>query len=68
MTAFDKLETIVLMIEHLIKTGQTETLAVLLMKQHLEYTQLAKLATDGEYDANTWTHKNVMDFVTKGEI
>ena len=68
MTPFDKVETIILMIEFLVEQGKIETLAVLLIKQHFEYTQLAKLATDGEYDEDEWTHKNVMDFVTKGDI
>lgn len=42
------------------------TIAAILLKLQAEYVQIAILATDGYYDQATWTHKNVLDFLTKG--
>ncbi len=42
-------------------------IAAILLKLQSEYVEVALLATDGNYDQTTWTHKNVLDFLTKGE-
>ena len=42
------------------------TIAAVLLKLQAEYVDIALLATDGHYDQATWTHKNVLDFLTKG--
>jgi hypothetical protein len=41
-------------------------IAAILLKLQSEYVDIALLATDGHYDQATWTHKNVLDFLTKG--
>ena len=41
-------------------------IAAILLKLKSEYVEVALLATDGHYDQETWTHKNVLDFLTEG--
>jgi hypothetical protein len=41
-------------------------IAAILLKLQAEYVEIALLSTDGRYDQEQWTHRDVLDFLTKG--
>ena len=65
---YSELESITHLVEVLVKKGRSATVAALILRLQMDYLQVATLSTDGEYDAKVWTHKDVLDFLTKGGI
>lgn len=63
-----ELESITHLVEVLVKKGRSATVAALILRLQMDYLQVATLSTDGEYDSKVWTHKDVLDFLTKGGI
>lgn len=51
------------LIEECIKNNNLTFLATLICKLQNDYTDIAKLSTDGNYQSN-WTHKQVLDYLT----
>ena len=41
-------------------------IAAILLKLQAEYVEIALLSTDGRYNQETWTHRDILDFLTKG--
>ena len=41
-------------------------IAAILLKLQSEYIEIALLSTDGRYNQEEWTHKDVLDFLTQG--
>jgi hypothetical protein len=66
MTNDDKyrLDAIRKLIGDSIYSKNEEVIANLIFRLEKEYVELAELSTYGEYKRN-WTHKQVLDFVTK---
>ena len=62
------IEAVMVLIDELVNQGKTATVAALVIRLQMDYLNLATLSTDGEYDPNLWTHKDVMNFLTKGDI
>ena len=65
---YEELESITHLVQALVRKGKSATVAALIIRLQMDYLQLAILSTDGEYDAKVWTHKDVLDFLTKGSI
>ena len=65
---YSELESITHLVEVLVKKGRSATVAALILRLQMDYLQVATLSTDGEYDSKVWTHKDVLDFLTKGGI
>ena len=59
----DNKESIKKLIEECVKFHKIDFLVSLIFKLQNEYVDIAKLATDGNYQEN-WTHKQVLDFIT----
>ena len=60
------LNKVVKMILHMVEKDRTSTLAQILINLQAEYIEVCTLATDGEFDPDSWSHKHVLDFLTKG--
>ena len=54
-------------LEDLINSGKSEFVARVVTTLQLDYIELARLATEDQYDLQ-WTHIKLMDFLTKGEF
>jgi hypothetical protein len=48
-----------------VKEEETEIIVKLILKLQKDYIELAFLSTDGQYKEH-WTHKKVLDYLTKG--
>jgi hypothetical protein len=59
--------TVLKMVEACIKKKETAFLAKLILKLQKDYLEVAKLSSDGRYK-ETWTHANLLDYLTKGEL
>jgi len=57
---------VVKMIEHMVETDRVTALAKILISLQSEYIDVCILSTDGEFNPDSWSHKNVLDFLTKG--
>ena len=66
MSDDDNLKRMTKLIQNFVSSDEIKIIASLLIKLQMDYTDLARLATDDKYDPNTWTHKDVLDFLTKG--
>jgi hypothetical protein len=55
------------MVDECVKKGQTGFLSKLILKLQKDYIELAHLSSDGQYE-DTWTHKNLLDYLTRGEL
>lgn len=66
MSDDDNLKRMTKLIQNFVSSDEIKIIASLLIKLQMDYTDLARLATDDQYDPNTWTHKDVLDFLTKG--
>ena len=60
-------KTVQRMVDECVKKKQTEFLAKLILKLQKDYIEVAALASDGQYQ-ETWTHKKLLDYLTKGEL
>jgi len=67
VTVEEQIAVLSSMIGQLVSKGNQEFVARILVRLQLEYMELARLATDGEYEAGDWTHRDVMDFLTTGQ-
>lgn len=56
-------ENIRMLVEEAIKYHKIDFLVTLITKFQAEYIDIAKLATEGQYQIS-WTHKQVLDFIT----
>jgi hypothetical protein len=56
-------ESIRLLVEEAIKNHKIDFLVTLIAKFQSEYIDIAKLATEDQYQIS-WTHKQVLDFIT----
>jgi hypothetical protein len=56
-------ESIRLLVEEAIKNHKIDFLVTLIAKFQAEYIDISKLATEGQYQIS-WTHKQVLDFIT----
>jgi hypothetical protein len=56
-------ESIRLLVEEAIKNHKIDFLVTLMAKFQSEYIDIAKLATEDQYQIS-WTHKQVLDFIT----
>ena len=64
----DRHEAVVAMIKYMVDKNRLTYLAKVFLRLQDEYLEIATLATDGEFDSEQWTHKNLMDFLTKGKL
>ena len=55
------------MVEECIKKKEIKFLAKLILKLQKDYIEIAALASDGQYQ-ETWSHKKLLDYLTKGEL
>ena len=62
-----ELDQVAHLIQECITKENVELIAKILIVMKTEYLELAYLATDGEYKEG-WTHTDIMDFLTKGEL
>lgn len=51
------------MIEECVFSNKLEFLAELIVRLEMEYIDIARIATDDNYDTN-WTHIQVLDYMT----
>lgn len=58
------LDSIRVLVYESINTHNEEFLVNLIHKLQLQYNELAKLVTFGEF-RNSWSHKKLLDYVTK---
>ena len=56
-------EALKALVEEAIRLHKIDFLVTLINKLQNEYIDIAKLATDGQYQIS-WTHKQVLDFIT----
>lgn len=56
-------QIIIDLIDECIKNNKLEFLAKLILKLQNEYYEIATLSTNGEFNPS-WTHKQLLDFVT----
>ena len=63
----DDLKRMIKLVESCISTDEIKLIASILIKIQTEYNDLARLATDDHYDPHEWTHKDVLDFLTRGD-
>ena len=63
----DDLKKMIKLVESCISTDEIKIIASILIKLQTEYNELARLATDDYYEPHRWTHKDVLDFLTKGD-
>ena len=61
------LEVVTKMIQDVVEKNKLEGLAKLLVALQSEYIEVCILATDGKFDPDSWSHKRVLNFLTKGE-
>ena len=66
MSADDQIDILAGLVKKLSDQGKHEFLAKLFVRLQLEYVELAKLSTDGEYVTGDWTHEETMNFLTRG--
>jgi hypothetical protein len=59
----DNKENIRMLVEEAIKYHKIDFLVTLIAKFQSEYIDIAKLATEDQYQIS-WTHKQVLDFIT----
>ena len=59
----EQIEILAGLVEQLANQGKYSFLAKLFVKIQLEYVELAKLSTDGEYETGEWSHEEEMDFL-----
>lgn len=59
----DNLEDIKALIEECIKENKIDFLANLINVLQKNYTEIAKLSTDGKYTQD-WSHLKVLDYIT----
>ena len=64
----DDLKRMIKLVESCISTDEIKIIASILIKIQMEYNYLARLATDDHYDPHMWTHKDVLDYLTKGDV
>ena len=64
----NRLEAVVFMIEHMVDKGRVEALAKILLRLQEEYIEIATLSTDGEYSSDRWSHDDLLNFLTQGEL
>ena len=60
------LNKVVKMIEHMVETDRLPALAKILISLQSEYIDVCLLSTDGEFNPDSWSHKKVLDLLTKG--
>ena len=58
-----KLKETIALIEDCVHNNKIEFLAKLIIKLESEYIDIARLATDDNYQSN-WTHLQVLDYLT----
>lgn len=63
-----KIDTIEAMVLYMIENQKERQLAKILVDLQEQYAEIATLSTDGSFDPSRWTHKNLLDFLTKGEL
>lgn len=56
-------EALKALVEEAIRLHKIDFLVTLINKLQNEYIDIAKLATEGQYQIS-WTHKQVLDFIT----
>ena len=61
------LKRMITLVESCVSADDIKLIASILIKIQTEYNDLARLATDDHYDPYEWTHKDVLDFLTKGD-
>lgn len=59
----NEIDDMIQLINECIKNNNIIFLAKLICKLQKDYEELAKLSTDGTYQPS-WTHKNVLDYLT----
>ena len=63
-----KIDTIEAMVRYMIDNKKERQIAKIMVELQQEYVELATLCTDGSFNPNRWTHRNLLDFLTKGEF
>ena len=66
MSADEQIAILTGLVKQLSDQGKYEFLAKLFVRLQLEYVELAKLSTDGEYITGDWSHEETMNFLTRG--
>ena len=58
------IDTIRALIDECIYTGNSEIIVQLIARLQEEYYEIAYVGTMGAYSTDTWTHKDVLNFIT----